>query len=91
MSPAGNLDETTLSTLDLLESRLLRIEQLLHGQTATPKLVQDDAATLRIRALEKRFSMLHSNVRVYGELLKICTMEARDYQGPSPVLYSPDS
>jgi hypothetical protein len=91
MSPVGNLDETTLSTLNLLESRLLRIEQLLHGQTATPTPIQDDAATVRIRALEKRFSMLHSNVRVYSELLKICKMEAHHCQGALPVLYNLDS
>lgn len=68
------LDQTTLSTLSLLESRLLRLEHLLYGQTASPALSQDGTATLRMADLEKRFHALTSHVRVYGELLKICEL-----------------
>lgn len=67
------MDQTTLATLDLLESRLLRIEQLLYGQTASPSLKQDESATQKIGQLERRFGTLVSRIRVYGELLKICT------------------
>lgn len=66
------MDQTTLSTLDLLESRLLRIEHLLYGQTASPSLAQDESAVQKIGQLERRFSYLVSKIRVYGELLKIC-------------------
>lgn len=66
------MDETTLSTLDLLESRLLRVEHLLYGQNISPALVQDYSTLEKIDELEKRFSLLVSRIRVYGELLKIC-------------------
>ena len=69
------MDQTTLSTLDLLESRLLRIEHLVYGQSASPSLTKDQTAVQKIGHLEKRFSALVSDgrFRVYGELLKICT------------------
>ncbi|KAL6352918.1 hypothetical protein LRP88_13395 [Fusarium phalaenopsidis] len=65
------MDDTTLSTLDLLESRLLRIEHLLHGQTVSPALVQDRSAVEKIGQLERRFSHLLDKFRVYAELIKI--------------------
>ncbi|CAM1506327.1 Fc.00g059680.m01.CDS01 [Cosmosporella sp. VM-42] len=67
------MDQTTLSTLDLLQSRLLRIEHLVYGQSASPSLAQDQSAVQMIGHLEKRFSALVSDgrFRVYGELLKI--------------------
>ncbi|KAH7167168.1 hypothetical protein DER46DRAFT_273151 [Fusarium sp. MPI-SDFR-AT-0072] len=68
---ATNMDETTLSTLDLLESRLLRIEHLLYGQNQSPALAQDQSAASQLNKLERRFSMLLSDVRVYHELMKI--------------------
>ncbi|TQW00636.1 hypothetical protein V2A60_001702 [Cordyceps javanica] len=63
------LDQTTLSTLSLLESRLLRIEHLLYGSSTPP--TQHDSALRRMADLEKRFSTLTSRIRVYGDLLKI--------------------
>ncbi|EWZ42569.1 hypothetical protein FOQG_04575 [Fusarium oxysporum f. sp. raphani 54005] len=72
---ATNMDETTLSTLDLLESRLLRIEHLLYGQNQSPALAQDQSAASHLNKLERRFSMLLSDVRVYHELMKICTYQ----------------
>ncbi|KAH7126248.1 hypothetical protein B0J13DRAFT_565041 [Dactylonectria estremocensis] len=65
------MDQTTLSTLDLLESRLLRVEHLLYGQTVSPSLAQEYSAVEKIGDLEKRFSLLISKIRVYGELVKI--------------------
>lgn len=67
------MDQTTLSTLDLLESRLMRVEHLLYGQTVSPSLVQDYSAVEKIGDLENRLSTLISKIRVYGEILKICT------------------
>lgn len=69
----NSLDETTLSTISLLESRLIRLEHLLYGQTSSSSLAQDASAALKLGDLEKRFQALTSHIRVYGELLKICT------------------
>ncbi|KAI8680033.1 hypothetical protein NCS57_00283000 [Fusarium keratoplasticum] len=68
---ATTMDDTTLSTLDLLESRLLRIEHLLYGQTVSPALAQDRSAVEKIGQLERRFSHLLDKFRVYAELIKI--------------------
>ncbi|KAG5977559.1 hypothetical protein E4U55_006672 [Claviceps digitariae] len=65
------LDQTTLATISLLESRLLRIEHVLHGHTASHPPEHADSALQRIKHLEKRFSIIISHIRVYGELLKI--------------------
>ncbi|KAG6008451.1 hypothetical protein E4U21_004473 [Claviceps maximensis] len=66
------LDETTLATISLLESRLLRIEHVLQGHTtASHPPEQADSALQRIKYIEKRFFILISHIRVYGELLKI--------------------
>jgi hypothetical protein len=69
----NSLDETTLATISLLESRLIRLEHLLYGQTSLSSPVQDVNATLKLGELERRFQALTSHIRVYGELLKICT------------------
>ena len=68
----NSMDETTLSTLNLLESRLLRVEQLLHGQTAVSTPSQTDSAVQRMNEVEQRFATLLQHVRVYEELLRIC-------------------
>lgn len=77
MTSNNSLDETTLSTLALLEARLLRVEHLLHGQTGSPTQRQNEPAMLQMANLERRFSALLSRVRVYAELLKICTSTSR--------------
>lgn len=79
----GGLDETTLSTLSLLESRLLRLEHLLYGQTATPSPPQDGSAALKLANLERRFGALTSHIRVYGELAKIHKSDP-DFFHPPP-------
>ncbi|KAI5467822.1 hypothetical protein BGZ63DRAFT_399367 [Mariannaea sp. PMI_226] len=78
------MDETTLSTLDLLESRLLRVEHLLYGQNVSPALAQDYSAVEKIDDLEKRFSTLISKIRVYGELLKIYKSHPDFFHTPDP-------
>lgn len=72
---ATTMDDTTLSTLDLLESRLLRIEHLLYGQAVSPALAQDRSAVEKISQLDRRFSHLLDKFRVYAELIKICTSQ----------------
>lgn len=68
------LDKTTLATISLLESRLLRIEHLLYGTTASPfsNQNQHETAIQKMDALERRFTRMTSQIRVYAELLKIC-------------------
>jgi hypothetical protein len=73
MESDNPLDETTLVTLSLLESRLLRAEHLLYGRPAAPSLAKDEPAARKMLELERRFSLLQSRIRVYAELLKICT------------------
>ncbi|KAM4065376.1 dynactin subunit p22 domain-containing protein [Hirsutella rhossiliensis] len=65
------LDQTTLSTISLLESRLLRLEHVLYGPTASHPPAQPESVSWRMGQLEKRFSVMLSRIRVYGDLLKI--------------------
>ncbi|KAG8422801.1 hypothetical protein J3459_010020 [Metarhizium acridum] len=68
----NTLDQTTLATINLLESRLLRLEHLLHGPAASLPHVYQDSAAQKLKDMERRFSMVVSHFRVYSELLKIC-------------------
>ncbi|KAG5926773.1 hypothetical protein E4U42_002967 [Claviceps africana] len=78
------LDQTTLATISLLESRLLRIEHVLHGHTPPHQPAQADSAIQRMKHLEKRFSMLISRIRVYAELVKI-------YKSNPDLFHAPDA
>ncbi|KAH6605234.1 hypothetical protein Trco_006941 [Trichoderma cornu-damae] len=82
------LDKTTLVTISLLESRLLRIEHLLYGTAASPFSSQNhqhDAAALeKMDALERRFNRMVSQIRVYGELLKIYKSNPDLFHAPPP-------
>ncbi|RYP41981.1 hypothetical protein DL767_000612 [Monosporascus sp. MG133] len=77
----SEIDNTTLSTLSLLEARLLRIEHLLYGhavqQPKTP-------AFKSMNNLEHRFARLLQGVRVYAELLKIYKSHPDLFQAPPP-------
>ncbi|UKZ56696.1 hypothetical protein TrVGV298_010537 [Trichoderma virens] len=80
------LDKTTLATISLLESRLLRIEHLLYGTTASPFSSQNqhDAALAKMDALERRFGRMISQIRVYAELLKIYKSNPDLFHAPPP-------
>ncbi|KFA72179.1 hypothetical protein S40288_06016 [Stachybotrys chartarum IBT 40288] len=80
----NSLDDTSLSTLSLLESRVRRIEHILYGQAAAPSLARDASAVNKIGGLEKRFSLLLSNIRVYSELLKIYKANSDIFHSPHP-------
>lgn len=73
MEDESRLDQITLSTLSLLESRLQRLEHLVCGREPAPFRGHGDSALQRLQRLERRFSSLTSGHRVYGELLNICT------------------
>ena len=68
------MDQTALSTISLLEARLLRIEHLLFGPSPVPDRVPVDSAYQSLESLERRLASLVSQVRVYAELLKICML-----------------
>ncbi|CAN8100515.1 unnamed protein product [Discula destructiva] len=72
MDDHHTLDNTTLTTISLLEARLLRIEQLLYGTTATPPpQPSTDSALVTLADLERRFAFLISRFRVYADILKL--------------------
>lgn len=76
-SDPSALDQTTLTTLSLLEARLLRIEHLLYGAAPPPQTTPDGSAppsaVASLAQLERRFAALLGKFRVYAELLRICT------------------
>ncbi|KAL7948450.1 hypothetical protein V8C42DRAFT_252139 [Trichoderma barbatum] len=80
------LDKTSLATISLLESRLLRIEHLLYGTTASPFSSQNqhDAALSKMDALERRLGRMVSQIRVYAELLKIYNSNPDLFHAPLP-------
>ncbi|KAI1324571.1 hypothetical protein F5Y16DRAFT_302244 [Xylariaceae sp. FL0255] len=76
---ASSLDDTTLSTISLLESRLSRIEHALYGPT-TPQT--KTSAVRGMQDLEHRFSKLVQHIRVYGDLLKLYKAHPTLFQPP---------
>lgn len=78
-----SLDRTTLATISLLEARLLRIEQILHGSNpVSAARPAGDAAVESLASLERRFAALISRFRVYADILKLCKQH---YQAMVPV------
>ncbi|KAH9895331.1 hypothetical protein F4778DRAFT_267296 [Xylariomycetidae sp. FL2044] len=77
----STLDETTMSIISLLESRLLRIEHLLYGHSVQQPKV---SAARSLHDLEHRFSTLLQSVRVYAELLRIYKTQPSLFQPPPP-------
>ncbi|KAI1749325.1 hypothetical protein F4782DRAFT_533611 [Xylaria castorea] len=75
----STIDDTTLSTISLLEGRLLRIEHLLYGNSvpqSTPSAVRS------LQDLEHRFSKLLQHIHVYGEILKLYKSNPTLFQSP---------
>lgn len=67
------LDKTALTTISLLEARLLRIEQILYGTTSAQSPQRPPDSTLgSLSQLERRFTTLVSRFRVYADILKLC-------------------
>ncbi|KAI1779197.1 hypothetical protein F4818DRAFT_403618 [Hypoxylon cercidicola] len=77
----STLDNTTLSTISLLEARLLRIEHLLYGHTVQQPKVP---AIRSMQELERRFATLLQRVRVYAELLRLYKSQPTLFQPPPP-------
>ncbi|KAI0436629.1 hypothetical protein F4803DRAFT_556807 [Xylaria telfairii] len=75
----STIDDTTLSTISLLEGRLLRIEHLLYGNSVPQSTI---SATRSLQDLEHRFSKLLQHIRVYGELLKLYKSNPTLFQPP---------
>lgn len=77
----STLDNTTLSTISLLEARLLRVEHLLFGHAVQQPKVP---AIRSMQELEHRFGILLQRVRVYAELLKLYKSQPTLFQPPPP-------
>ncbi|KAI4864391.1 hypothetical protein F4820DRAFT_423890 [Hypoxylon rubiginosum] len=77
----STLDNTTLSTISLLEARLLRIEHLLYGHSVQQPKVP---AIRSMQELERRFGTLLQRVRVYAELLRLYKSQPTLFQPPPP-------
>ncbi|OTA62642.1 hypothetical protein K449DRAFT_422169 [Hypoxylon sp. EC38] len=77
----STLDNTTLSTISLLEARLLRLENLLYGHTVQQPKVP---AIRSMQELEHRFGILLQRMRVYAELLKLYKSQPTLFQPPPP-------
>ncbi|KAK7701842.1 hypothetical protein SLS64_009976 [Diaporthe eres] len=80
-----SLDRTTLATISLLEARLLRIEQILHGSKSGPaQKPAGDSAVESLANLEHRFATLISRFRVYADILKLYRTHPSFFQSPTP-------
>lgn len=72
-----SLDQTSLTTISLLEARLMRIEHLLYGTSAPSTSSQQKTSSSAVTSLvelERRFATLLSRFRVYTDILKLCTL-----------------
>lgn len=68
----NSLDVTTITTLQLLESRLLHLEQMVYGISPTDPPTSNEVSVARqLENLERRFRALLSRVRVYNDIHKI--------------------
>ncbi|KAK3290254.1 uncharacterized protein B0H64DRAFT_332490 [Chaetomium fimeti] len=79
----NTLDETTLTTISLLEGRMRRIEHILYGSTTPPTEPPQESATASLAELERRFNQLLHHFRVYAEILKIYKSHPTLFQPPS--------
>ncbi|KAI7782705.1 hypothetical protein LA080_013041 [Diaporthe eres] len=80
-----SLDRTTLATISLLEARLLRIEQILHGSKSGPvPKPAGDSVVESLANLERRFATLISRFRVYADILKLYRTHPSFFQSPTP-------
>lgn len=68
-----SLDQSTLETIVLLESRLHRLEHLLYGPAAPPSQPPEKSVLRSLADLEHRFTHLVRHCRAYADILKLCT------------------
>ncbi|KAF3351255.1 hypothetical protein VDGL01_08468 [Verticillium dahliae] len=91
----STLDDTTLSTISLLEARLRRVEHILYGQGDAPAIPHPEPAASSLESLERRFYVLLGNIKVYGELMKIHKTQPTLFHPPStdqpPIDLSPEA
>ncbi|KAK3372623.1 hypothetical protein B0H63DRAFT_301982 [Podospora didyma] len=78
------LDKTSMGTISLLESRLLRIERIIYGSSQPPSGPPAESATSSLADLERRFAVLLRHFRVYAEILKIYKAHPSLFQPASP-------
>lgn len=82
----NTMDTATITTLQLLESRLLQLEHMVYGESPVNVPTSDEVSVARqLENLDRRFQALISRVRVYKELHRICKFSpqrTRDYPQP---------
>ncbi|KAI1343492.1 hypothetical protein F5Y15DRAFT_370224 [Xylariaceae sp. FL0016] len=83
----NTLDETTLTTISMLEDRISRLENLLYGHSET---VSEVPAVRSLQELERRFSKLLQRLRIYADLLKLYKSHPTLFQPPPPTQPPPD-
>ncbi|KAI1263455.1 hypothetical protein F5Y18DRAFT_129210 [Xylariaceae sp. FL1019] len=76
----STIDDTTITTISLLEARIMRIEHLLYGY-ARPQ--PKTSAIRSVHELENRFFKLLQHVRAYGELLKLYKSHPTVFRSPA--------
>lgn len=83
----NTMDSSTITTLQLLESRLLQLEHMVYGESPVSVPTSDEVSVARqLENLDRRFQALISRVRVYKELHRICKLSpqhSRGYHQPS--------
>ncbi|KAL2108372.1 hypothetical protein VUR80DRAFT_3925 [Thermomyces stellatus] len=79
----NSLDVTTITTLQLLESRLLHLEQMVYGISPTDPPTSNEVSVARqLENLERRFRALLSRVRVYNDIHKIHKAQPKLFDEP---------
>jgi hypothetical protein len=66
------LDKTSLTTISLLEARLLRVENIIYGLSDASSRPTAESVSTSLADLERRFAALVRRTRIYSEILKIC-------------------
>ncbi|KAH6623997.1 hypothetical protein B0J18DRAFT_165880 [Chaetomium sp. MPI-SDFR-AT-0129] len=79
----NTLDQTTLGTISLLESRVQRIEHIIYGSAGPTTHQPQDSAVRSLAELERRFNQLQRHFRVYREILQIYESHPSLFQGAS--------
>ncbi|OAA60233.1 nuclear distribution protein [Niveomyces insectorum RCEF 264] len=79
---SSSIDQTSQATIELLGARLRRVEHLLYGASKTE--APPSPAVVSLADLERQFTLLVSNVRVYAELLRIYHTSPSLFTAPPP-------
>jgi hypothetical protein len=80
------LDKTSIETISLLETRLLRVENIIYGLSDAPTQPPTESVSTSLADLERRFALLVRRTRIYSEILKIYNAHPSLFQYTAPEL-----